>query len=192
MTFNFQGNNIAQAAAMPILCRKRKDVDEADDYNESFDRNAGIKEVRRWAATEVDGAQEAQFHPLPRELNLQLLANLGYNVANQTPSFDVSIRQGGAYNHSPSSSASSFICPSTPNDIVPSSAESYFAKGMKSEASSSPSYPTFEIYPEHVYPRPPGLMGMHMHHQSTPSIDSNGDGMDVDQVAPSEAGPSHG
>jgi len=191
MTFTFPANNQLPASAMPIACRKRKDVDEADeDYEESYDRIAGTKGIRRWANV-ADGSQEAQFHPLPRDLNLQLLANMGYNVTNQSQNFDAT-RQGGGFNHSPSSSASDF-CPSTPNDIMPTSAESYFEKGMRSEAGSSPSYPNFNIYPEHVYPRPPGLLGMHMQRNSNPSVDMGGDGMEVDGGdMQNEAGPSHG
>jgi hypothetical protein len=179
MAFSFPAVQGVTASAQPIPCRKRKDYDEEDDYQQMQDDVAvGMKGARRGIDTDASN-QQAQFHPLPRELNLQLLANLGYNVNNQNQSFE-SIRQHGAMNHSPSSSASDF-CPSTPNDVLPTSAESYFTKGMQSEAGSSPAYPIFNIYPEHNSPRPSGLLGVYMQEDS----------MDVDDQH-KQAGPSHG
>lgn len=171
---------------MPISCnRKRKDFEE-DDVEPDFERRYGIKGVRR-LANRPESMQEAQFHPLPQDLNLQMLANLGYNVTNhQQPEIKKNFNIGT--NHSPSSSASD-LCPSTPSDIA-GSAESYFTKGIK-ESSSCPSFPTFNIYPEYVYSQSPGLLGMQMtQSKSFQSFASSSDGMDID--GEEAQGPIHG
>lgn len=174
--------------SMPISCnRKRKDLEEEEeDVEPDFERQSGTKGVRRWANLR-ESTQEAQFHPLPQDLNLQMLANLGYNVTNnQQPDIKKTFNMGT--NHSPSSSASD-LCPSTPTDIA-GSAESYFTKGIK-ESNSCPSYPTFNIYPEYAYPRPPGLLGMQMTQtKSSQSFASSSDAMDID--GEEAEGPVHG
>lgn len=184
MTFIFPSNH-ASSAAMPIACRKRKELDEGE-FEQSMDRSTSSKGARRWANL-PQGSQESQFHPLPAELNLQMLADLGYNVASQGEAFE---EQRMGINHSPSSSGSD-LCTS---DVATGSAESYFVKGIRAKAGPTPAYPNFNIYPEHIYPRPPGLLGMHMQRNASQSIDSTGDGMDVDWESQQQdqGGPSHG
>ena len=138
----------------------------------------------------TDSTQEAQFHPLPQDLNLQMLANLGYNTTtNQHTNIQKHHVQNRASNHSPSSSASD-ICPSTPADNMSSSVESYFTKGVNSDSAS---YPNFDIYPGQIYPRPPGLLGMLMtQSKSAQSFDSEGDVMDLDGGPAAGGAPVHG
>lgn len=194
-------NTMTREAATPMPIansnnRKRKDLEEdevEDNYN--FERATNAKGSRQFASL-PQGDQEAQFYPLPPDLNLQILANLGYNVDEQD--MDLSTNMSDEYDHSntsPSSSTSD-LSPSTPHDVHSGSAESYFAKGLRSN--TSPTYPNFNIYPEHVYPRPPGLLGMHMlssYKSQTAASANNADGMEVDgdHVEKSnEAGSRHG
>lgn len=160
-----------------VSCRKRKDLDDgagagagSDLRDEPLERQTGIKNIRRAAnmprttlSNGINAAdEEAQFHPLPHELNMQLLANLGYltnnNPQQQQHSGPVSIRTS----HSPTSSFSDFGGPSTPADAA-SSAESYFTKGMRRDSSISTgaSYPDFKFYPDERV-NTPGLLGMDM------------------------------
>ncbi|UZJ54877.1 hypothetical protein CBS101457_004197 [Exobasidium rhododendri] len=179
MNFTFPADDSSSFSAKPSACRKRKEFDEADGYGNAMDEAVGLRDSRRWNSGTGAIDQEARFHPLPRELNLQMLANLGYNVNYQKQDVGVE-RQSSLYNHSPSSSASDFY-PSTPNDVVSTLADSYFAKELQTEAGPSPAYPVFDIYPEDNSSRPSGLLGMYM----------QDDGMDVDGDQ-KQAGPSHG
>jgi hypothetical protein len=205
---NFAADPSVTAAAIPIACRKRKDLDESDEYEPStFDRSHGIKGLRRSFPT-VESSQEAQFHPLPRDLNLQLLSNMGYDFTDQQQQqqhiFDTS-RHNSNSSYSPCSTASD-VYPSTPSDMVAGPEESYFSKDMHSELAPEifTAYPNFNIYPDLVrnlnnyndhereHPLASGLLGMDMRQTSSPSIDSTGDGMDVDGETQNQAGPSHG
>jgi hypothetical protein len=185
------------SAAMPIAFnRKRKDMEE-EDAEPIFERRSGIKGVRRSLNLPQGMQEEAQFHPLPEELSLQLLANLGYNV-NTTTQHKIAFEQksvGSRASHHSSSSTASDTFPSTPIDNMAGSAESYFTKGINQPETCAPaSYPHFEIYPGYIYPRPPGLLGMLMtQSKSAQSFDSSSDGMDVDvEQAEEEDTPFHG
>lgn len=181
MTFafnGFSGSNSALQQAVPIRSpthnRKRKDVgDEDNDRDQPLERQTGIKGIRRLANVPHDGNDDALFHPLPADLNMQLLANLGYIQSSQqmtqwTPDF-APIRA----THSPTSSFSDFTGPATPSDMA-GSAESYFSKGMRRE--SEPAYPDFKIYPDER--QASGLLGMNMQ----PTSVQSSDGMDMDEA----------
>lgn len=186
------------SAAMPIAFtnRKRKDMGE-EDSEPIFERRSGIKGVRRNLNLPQSTQEEAQFHPLPQDLSLQLLANLGYNVTNQhttNTAFEQKSVGSRASHHSSSSTASDTF-PSTPIDNLAGSAESYFTKGInQAEAGAPVSYPNFDIYPGHIYARPPGLLGMLMtQSKSAQSFDSDSDGMDIDvEQSEEEAVSIHG
>lgn len=198
MTFSFNGGfPSAQMAAseansnMTIsnnLNRKRKDMDESNDdqQDSDFERQSAFKGLRKFASMsrKIGGDEQAQFHPLPSDLNVRLLTNLGYIDPSNQMQYDTSSRPS----HSPTSSFSDFGGPSTPIDF--SSAESYFTKGMRRESEAE--YPDFNFYPtDDNRPRTPGLLGMHMEPPSVGSQDANGMQVDgMEDVTP--AAPKHG
>lgn len=199
MTFSFNGGfPSAQMAAsemqanstMPFtndLNRKRKDMDETEDdhQNDDFERQSAFKGLRKFASMSRNngGDEQAQFHPLPSDLNMRLLTNLGYIDASNYMQYDAGTSSRPS--HSPTSSFSDFGGPSTPIDF--SSAESYFTKGMRRESEAE--YPDFNFYPtDDNRPRTPGLLGMHMEPPSVGSQDANG--MQVDGME--DVAPKHG
>ena len=198
MTFSFNGGfPSAQMAAsemdVPLtngLNRKRKDMDETDDDQQinDFDRQSAFKGLRKFASMSKNngGDEQAQFHPLPSDLNIRLLTNLGYIDASHQMQYDSG--SSSRPSHSPTSSFSDFGGPSTPIDF--SSAESYFTKGMRRESEAE--YPDFNFYPtDDNRPRTPGLLGMHMEPPSVGSQDANGMQVDgMEDVVPDA--PKHG
>lgn len=199
MTVDFMQTSDAPVAmdaahtSAPAPCRKRKDMDESiEDVSSQTDiRRSTLKGLRQFAHSSADGDQQAHFHPLPHDLNLQLLANLGYMQPSQPSAMPHDISTRSAVSHSPTSSFSDFGGPSTPSDLAGSAVESYFSKGMRE---SSACYPTFDIYPGNDNrARSPGLLGMHMPPPSVGSADANGMQMDgMNDVVPAAAPPVHG
>lgn len=184
--------NALQALASvppPTACRKRKGMDgESDSVDGPIERQTGVKGLRKLARM-PHAEEQAQFHALPPELNMQLLANLGYNSSMQMPSsVPRDIATFSRISHSPTSSFSDFGGPSTPSDMSVST-ESYFTKGMRRESSAA--YPDFNIYPAMNSQAPtPGLMGMHMNVPSVGSQDPNG--MQMDGMEEQEPVDKHG
>lgn len=194
----FQPSNAPAAmdeahTSTPTPGRKRKEMEEDMDEESnvpSEGRRIALKSLRHFTSASRNGEEQAHFHPLPHDLNMQLLANLGYMQPAQPTSLPRDLSAHSVVSHSPSSSFSDFGGPSTPSDMA-SSAESYFSKGMRD---SNARYPTFEIYPNNDNrSRSPGLLGMHMPPPSVGSADANGMQMDgMEEVAPSLPAPVHG
>lgn len=202
MTFSFNGgfpstqmatSDLQTVSSMPSsnnFSRKRKDMDESDDdyLSVEFERQSALKGLRKFAnmTRNNGGDEQAQFLPIPSELNMRLLSNLGYIDASNQMQQDAG--SSSRPSHSPTSSFSDFGGPSTPIDF--SHAESYFTKGMRRESEAE--YPDFNFYPtDDNRPRTPGLLGMHMEPPSVGSQDANGmqvDGMEDVATAASKHG----
>ena len=138
--------------------KKRKAFDDLESYDAAGEHQIRPKlSLPRSAGLVFNG--EAQFHPLPADVNQAMLAQLGHNP------FSGAAGMGSSSFVTPSSSSSSGLG----HEHKPSNGSDYFSS---TASSASSHYPDVEPYPSTSPSATYGILG--------PAPGSAEDGMDVD------------